>query len=111
MNVIKFPESKIANRKNLLYKHTEKLDEAYLILDRLHGELSVIEEQTYNLEQEYNEKLAEYADLIPADELDVVLLTYSTRALVVDNVDGSFTIKWGEEGTPHLIEIIEDEEE
>jgi len=111
MKVIKFPDTKVSNYRKDLFKKAEELESYYVTLDRIHQELHELEQHTYELEQAYNVTLGEYAALIPHNDLEVVLLTYSTRAIVVDNVDGTYSIKWGEEGTPVLMHPIDEDDE
>ena len=108
--VIQFPSKllKVEALRKELYNRMESLEECYSTLEKLHEALHALEDNTHKQEQSFNIILAEYATLVKPEELETVLLTYSTEAIVEQNAEGNLTIKWGEDGIPAELERIEE---
>jgi len=105
--VIAFPTKDVrqTNLYNQLCSYHALLDNKYKHLDKLHGTLNDLEIEAQELEQDYDGILAQYAELVGVDNLEVVLLQYSSEAIIeVTGEKGNFTIRW-DGGEPLKLEL------
>ena len=88
-NVIKFPTSEKTASTLLarLESQAEVLEELYVGLEGLHGELHDAELKADNLEKIYNVMISDYAVLIGAENVPPELLQYCSIAKVSINAE------------------------
>ena len=88
-NVIEFPamEQTTAALLSRLESQAEALEEKYVLLENLHGELHDAEQEAECMESRYDEVMSEYAKKVGSANVPKVLLQYSTHATITLTTD------------------------
>ena len=98
-NVTKFPTQEI-KASSLLQRLTDIVDSLevqYNCLDRLHADLHAAEISANETEAELDILLKQYVPLVGVENVDPMLLTYSTNVQVTETEEG-FELMWLGEG-------------
>ncbi len=94
-NVTKFPTQEV-KASSLLQRLTDIVDSLevqYSCLDTLHADLHTAEISASETEAELDILLHQYVPLVGVENVDPILLTYSTNVKVIENEDG-FELMW-----------------
>ncbi len=116
-NIIEFPavEKTAATLLARLESQAEALEEKYVMLEELHGNLHDAEKEAECMESAYDEVMSQYASKVGSANVPKVLLQYSTNASITLTTDDlqyvlSFDPENVEEG-PYTLDLFGDDDE
>ena len=115
-NIIEFPAVKktAATLLARLESQAEALEEKYVMLEELHGNLHDAEKEAECMESAYDEVMSEYAKKVGSANVPKVLLQYSTNASVTLTTDDlQFVLSFDPENVekPHQTDLFGDDDE
>lgn len=115
-NIIEFPavEKTAATLLARLESQAEALEEKYVMLEELHGNLHDAEKEAECMESAYDEVMSEYAKKVGSANVPKVLLQYSTNASVTLTTDDlQFVLSFDPENVekPHQTDLFGDDDE
>ena len=116
-NIIEFPavEKTAATLLARLESQAEALEEKYVMLEELHGNLHDAEKEAECMESAYDEVMSQYAAKVGSANVPKVLLQYSTNASITLTTDDmqyvlSFDPENVEDG-PYQVDLFGDDDE
>ena len=88
-NVLAFPalEKTAETLLARLESQAENLEEKYVMLEELHGNLHDAEKEAECMEARYNEVMEEYAKVVGTENIPRILLEYSSNARIDINAE------------------------
>ena len=115
-NIIEFPavEKTAATLLARLESQAEALEEKYVILEELHGNLHDAEKEAECMESAYDEVMSEYAKKVGSANVPKVLLQYSTNASITLTTDDlQFVLSFDSENVeePYQTDLFGDDDE
>jgi hypothetical protein len=115
-NIIEFPavEKTAATLLARLESQAEALEEKYVILEELHGNLHDVEKEAECMESAYDEVMSEYAKKVGSANVPKVLLQYSTNASITLTTDDlQFVLSFDPENVeePYQTDLFGDDDE
>ena len=115
-NIIEFPavEKTAATLLARLESQAEALEEKYVILEELHGNLHDAENEAECMESAYDEVMSEYAKKVGSANVPKVLLQYSTNASITLTTDDlQFVLSFDPENVeePYQTDLFGDDDE
>jgi hypothetical protein len=115
-NIIEFPavEKTAATLLARLESQAEALEEKYVILEELHGNLHDAEKEAECMESAYDEVMSEYAKKVGSANVPKVLLQYSTNASITLTTDDlQFVLSFDPENVeePYQTDLFGDDDE
>lgn len=115
-NIIEFPAVKktAATLLARLESQAEALEEKYVMLEELHGNLHDAEKEAECMESAYDEVMSEYAKKVGSANVPKVLLQYSTNASITLTTDDlQFVLSFDPENVeePHQTDLFGDDDE
>ena len=116
-NIIEFPavEKTAATLLARLESQAEALEETYVMLEDLHGQLQDAEKEAECMERTYDEVMSEYAKKVGSANVPKVLLQYSTNASITLTTDDlQFVLSFDSENvedSPYQVDLFGDDDE
>ena len=115
-NIIEFPavEKTAATLLARLESQAEALEEKYVMLEELHGNLHDAEKEAECMESAYDEVMSEYAKKVGSANVPKVLLQYSTNASITLTTDDlQFVLSFDPENVeePYQTDLFGDDDE
>ena len=116
-NILEFPalEKTAATLLARLESQAEALEEKYVMLEELHGNLHDAEKEAECMESAYDEVMSQYAKKVGSANVPKVLLQYSTNAsITLTTEDMQYVLSFDPENIedgPYQIDLFGDDDE